>query len=124
MTNCQSPSLRAWQALMDKLVGMKVEAVPGQKDIFRFSSTERMPVTMHIKKEWSRHEDGVLIKTVELMDESGKVVASETWYRSDSLFAKNEAHPLDAFFELIEVQESSGLYGLQGIRAVQEASAN
>lgn len=124
MMNCQSPSLRAWQALMDKLVGMKVEAVPGQKDIFRFSSTERMPVTMHIKKEWSRHEDGVLIKTVELMDESGKVVASETWHRSDSIFAKNEAHPLDGFFELIKIQESSGLYGLQGIRAIQEASAN
>ena len=122
--NWQSPSLRAWQALMDKLVGMKVEAVPEQKHIFRFSSTERIPVTMHIEKEWSRHEDGVLIKTVALMDESGKVMASETWYRNDSIFAKNEAHPLDGFFELIEVKESSGSYGLHEIRAVQEAAAN
>lgn len=125
MTHCQSPSLRAWQALMDKLIGMNVEAVPGQEHIFRFSGTDRLPVTLRIKKELYGCccTDG-LYKIVELLDESGRVLITEKWFENFSLFAKNKGHVLDELFDLIKTTGPSGLSRLQGIRAVQEAAAN
>ncbi|MBI2035447.1 MAG: hypothetical protein HYT12_02050 [Candidatus Liptonbacteria bacterium] len=122
----QQASLRAWQELVDRVVMMEVEPVLGQNGVFKFTGENCSPVILRITRTdlsslTSGCDDG-LVKTVELLDVSGQVLAKEEWIENYSIYAKNEEHPLDDLLEFVENRGSSR--ELQSIRAIKNAIAS
>ncbi len=120
-----SRASRAWQLLIDKLSEMDVEAVQGQDHVFRFSRAGHQPVDMRIKSQHDKYEDGVEEKEVELLDETGEVIARESWSICHSIFAeKREEHLLEDLFELIKKEGRSSGRKLEAIHAIERLVAS